>query len=65
MAYIPKGVLEKLRKICFKFLWFGKNDKKKFPLVKWRSITHPKDMGEWGLKNISIFLFSLAAKSLW
>jgi hypothetical protein len=32
---IPKGVLTRIKKICFQFLWLGKRDVAGIPLVKW------------------------------
>jgi len=64
LAHIPKGVLEKIRRICFDFLWRGKNDRIGFHLEKWQLLTKPK-LGGWGLKKIFSFGRSSVAKSLW
>jgi len=34
LAYIPKGTLEKIQHLCFRFLWAGKMDIIGIPLVK-------------------------------
>lgn len=31
LARIPKGILEKVRNLCFKFLWEGSQEKHVFP----------------------------------
>jgi hypothetical protein len=31
LAWIPKGILEKMRKLCFTYLWQGNKDKKVYP----------------------------------
>jgi hypothetical protein len=56
LAWIPKGILEKLRRICFKFIWSGSHDKHTSPWARWENLARPKSLGGWGLKNI--FLFS-------
>jgi len=48
LAFIPKGVLEK---ISFRFLWYQKKESEGIPLVKWKAIENPKDMGGWELTN--------------
>lgn len=65
MAHIPKGVLEKFRWICFRFLWFGRKERDSMAIVKSQVLSKPREAKEWGLKNIHIFGPSLAAKSLW
>lgn len=65
LAYIPKGVLEKIRKKCFKFLLTDKKDNEGIPVVKWKNIAKPKEEGAWVLKNIYFFRKSVATKSLW
>jgi hypothetical protein len=62
---VPKGILDKIRKKCFIFLWTGKKEKEGPPLVKWSKLARPKEAGGRGLKNIYIFSQALAAKSLW
>jgi hypothetical protein len=65
LDFITKGVLETIRKKCFKFLWYRKIENEEICLVKWKNIAKPKEEGGWGLKNIHFFGNSLAAKSLW
>lgn len=36
LAKIPKSIVDRLRKIIFIFLWYSKEDRKKFHLVKWK-----------------------------
>jgi hypothetical protein len=65
MAWIPKGTLEKIRKLCFKFLWGGQKESFVMPWIKWDSLALPKLLGGWGLKNIHSFSTALAAKTGW
>jgi hypothetical protein len=65
LAWIPKGVLEKIRRICARFIWSGTGDKYTQPWEKWESIAMPKALGGWGLKNIFLFSKALAAKACW
>jgi len=65
LAWIPKGILEIIRRICFKFLWSGKKEDQTTPWVNWKKIAVPKGLGGWGLKNIFLFHKALAAKGGW
>ena len=55
LAFIPNGILKRLRIFSFRFLQTGKREKKGIPLVKWKKIIVSKEMGGWDLK-ISINL---------
>ena len=63
---IPVGVIEKIRKIYFKFLWFGNYDSS-FGLswTSWKVLENPKIFGGWGLKILVLFTKALGAKSVW
>jgi hypothetical protein len=65
LVWIPKGILEKARRICFKFLWVGSQKKHISPWVKWESLAVSKMLDGWGLKKIYMFSNSLSAKSTW
>jgi hypothetical protein len=45
LSHIPKGILEKIRKKCFSFLWVCKREKEGMPLVKWKKLAKPKEAG--------------------
>lgn len=65
MSWIPKGILEKIRWICFSYLWQGKKERKVLPWVIWDRIAILEALGGWGLRNIFLFFKSLAAKMGW
>jgi hypothetical protein len=65
IAHIPKGILYKIKKKCFSFLWTGKHEKEGLPLIKWKKVANLKEAGGWGLTNIHIFSLAPADKSLW
>jgi hypothetical protein len=62
---IPKGILNKIRKISCRYLWAGQGGMKGTHLEKWSSITAPKELGGWGLKDIHAFTQDLVGKILW
>jgi len=64
IAKIPKGIIHKIRKICFHFLWDGNAEKKSYPLVRWSKLAMPKVLGGWGIKNLIWFSKALATKSM-
>ena len=45
IAWIPKGVLDRIRQICFSFLWQGKNEVHSRSWVKWDHIAVSKALG--------------------
>jgi hypothetical protein len=65
LAWIPKGVLEKITSLYAHLIWSGTGDKYTQPWEKWESIAIPKDLGGWGLKKIFLFSKALAAKDGW
>ena len=65
IAYIPKGILTKIRNKCLSFLCTASKQAEGISLVKWRVIALPKELGGWGVKNMELFCKSLAAKNLW
>ena len=60
-----KGILEAARRMCFRFLWSGKQEAQVTPWVRWERIAIPKGLGGWGLKNIFLFAKSLVATGGW
>jgi hypothetical protein len=50
LAWIPKGVLEKARHICFIFIWSGYIDHFSPPWEKCEHIARPKALGGRGIK---------------
>ena len=65
IAYILKGILQKLRKKLFSFLWSANRHSEGAPLAKWQMLACPKYLGGWGIKNPFLFCQSLVAKTLW
>ena len=60
------GIIEKIRKLCFKFLWSGGDGNSSgFPWASWKVLENPKSLGGWGLKVPPLFAKALAAKSVW
>ena len=64
IAYISEGILQKLRKKFFSFLWSTKRHSEGVPLAKWKLIASPKELGGWGIKKLYLFCQSLAPKTL-
>jgi hypothetical protein len=65
LAWVPKGVLETIRKLCYKFIWSGDQKKKGLVLASWKKLALPKSIGGWGLKNPFLFSKALATKNVW
>eukprot|EP00253_Pinus_taeda_P033560 PITA_33560 len=65
LTWIPKGVMEKIRRICCRFLWAGSKESSGLPWVAWDKVARPKEWGGWGIKRLPEFSISLAAKSGW
>eukprot|EP00253_Pinus_taeda_P003262 PITA_03262 len=65
LAWIPRGILNRLQKICARFLWKGHHTGKQFAWVRWATIAKPKRWDGWGIKNLDLFAKALAAKLGW
>eukprot|EP00253_Pinus_taeda_P010347 PITA_10347 len=65
LTWILKGILEKIRRLCCRFLWAGSSEKSVLPWVAWEKIARPQAWGGWGIKCLPEFSLSLAAKSGW
>lgn len=65
LAWIPRGVLNRIQSICSRFLWKGQHSGKIFAWVKWDTIAKPKRWGGWGIKRLDLFANALAAKLRW
>ena len=63
--WIPLGVIERIKILCFQFLWAGKSDFSGLPWTSWKALARPKFLGGWGLKIPVIFAEALAAKNVW
>ena len=63
--WIPVAILERIRNICFKFLWSGNKYASGLPWSSWKVLANPKSLGGWGLKIPALFAKALAAKSVW
>eukprot|EP00253_Pinus_taeda_P035974 PITA_35974 len=65
LTWVPKGILDKIRRICSRFLSAGSKEDSVLPWVAWEKVAIPKEWGGWGIKNLTDFNISLAAKSGW
>ena len=63
--WLPLGIIEKIRKICFKFLWSGNQKSFGLPWTYWKNLENPKSLGGWGLKVPAVFAKALVAKNVW
>jgi hypothetical protein len=62
---IPKKVIHILRRLAFNFLWNGQACRRRFHLCDWETLSKPRRVGGWGLKNLTIFNTALLASSFW
>jgi hypothetical protein len=56
LAFVLKGILERIKKIYFNYLWRGIVEYKKLHLTGWKKISLPSKWGGWGLKYIHSFI---------
>ena len=61
---IPKGVLQKICKICFQCLWVGKHLQGVLHLVHWSMIATLKEFDRWALKEIFLYAQALTGRNL-
>ena len=60
--WILLGNIEKIRKICFNFLWSVSLEKQGLAWISWKNLARPKVYGGRGLKIPAIFSKALDAK---
>lgn len=65
LTWIPKRILNSVRKLCSHFLWAGAKENGALPWVAWEKIALPKAWGGWGINDLPVFTSSLATKSGW
>ena len=65
LDHIPNGILDRIRKVYFNYLWKGSCDYKGSHLKNWKVISLPKDQGGCGIKKNFLFGKSIETKSLW
>jgi hypothetical protein len=54
IAKVPKGILTKIQKKCFQFLWSGSRNRDGIPLVKWTNLAKIKNWAP-GHKKLVFF----------
>ena len=59
------GIIEKIQKLCFKFIWFSKNNSYGLPWTSCKILANSKSSGGWGLKVPNVFSKALVAKNVW
>ncbi|XP_019166674.1 PREDICTED: uncharacterized protein LOC109162425 [Ipomoea nil] len=64
-AQLPKGVCNKLEMITRRFIWGGHGDERKVSLVKWDTVTKPKEVGGLGLRSLNSVNSAFMAKLGW
>jgi hypothetical protein len=65
LAHIPQSVLKKLRQLIFTFLWNGSKQSRGLHLCGWETLSKPKALGGWGLRNLHLSYLALSANTLW
>jgi hypothetical protein len=65
LAHIPQSVLKKLRQLIFTVLWNGSKQSRGLHLCGWETLSKPKALGGWGLRNLHLSYLALSANTLW
>lgn len=65
LAWVPKGILATIRKLCGRFLRPWSKEEVVLPWVAWENITLLKSWGGWGIKDLTIFAKALSTKVSW
>jgi hypothetical protein len=62
----PQNVKSSISSLLRRFLWEGgKTDKKKYHLIKWDIVKHPKEKRGLGIRYPSLSNLGMGAKILW
>ncbi|XP_074318582.1 uncharacterized protein LOC141655398 [Silene latifolia] len=65
MFVLPKGVLTKVDAICRSFLWEGKSEYSRVPLLSWAKICMPVKEGGLGIKQSGYWNKASIGKLVW
>jgi hypothetical protein len=65
LAQILKGILAWIIKIYFNYIWKGNTKYIGSHIINYKCLSKPKDLGGWGVNDLSIFCKSQALKSVW
>lgn len=57
-AIMPQSCLDKIGKMCAKFLYFGDHTAKKLHLVSWKNTCKPKNLGGLGIPSLNAIQFA-------
>lgn len=62
---MPSAVLKQVASLCRNFLWAKAEGSSSKPLVAWKMVCLPKNLGGLGLFSLAEWNMALLAKSLW
>jgi len=65
LAWIPRGIVNRIQNLCCRFLWKGKQTGRIYAWPRWDLLSIPKKWGGWGIKKLGDFSSTLAAKLGW
>lgn len=65
LAWIPRGILNRIQNLCSRFLWKGNQPGRIFAWARWDLLCIPKKWGGWGTKKLEDLSTALAAKLGW
>ena len=64
LTHVPQSILQMIRKQMFSYMWSSSSTGGKMHLVKWNTLTKPKALGGWDIKNIQWFSITLCMKNM-
>lgn len=62
---LPKKILKNITAICRNFLWNGKVNTNKIPLLAWELVCRPKQDGGLGIIDCELWNQATVAKYVW
>ena len=65
LAWLPRGIINRIKCICRHFLWRNQEKDHTFTWIAWDRINIPKKWGGWGIKDLHSFSNGLAATLCW
>lgn len=62
---LPVTIIQVIRSRLFNFIWSGKPSSRKWHMCSWQSLSWPKALGGWGLRNLEWFNEAMLTRSIW